>query len=332
MTLLLRACAAALLILSSASMAAAQTDWTYRGRIRFEAEAAERSTTALLIAASDVSWEPESRVRFGGGLIALAWNRGATLRVREAFARVSPASWMDIEAGKKLVRWGVGYGFSPTGVLDPPRSPLDPTDRLGVREGLRLARVDFFRGGTSATVAVAATGGESSAESSLPVFAARVRTVLPGGLEVAVIGKRDQHRQLSYGANATHVIGQRLEWHSEFLIDGARSNGRHVSAATGFQYTVAGANVVMEYHRHGVGPTGAPDHVLFTRAARAGADLIMEPELIVVRSMTTDTLAVVVGMTWTIAERLAVSGRATRLAGPFVPRRTTVSAGATLRF
>ena len=101
------------------------------------------------------------------------------VRVREAYGRLSATDWMDVEFGKRLVRWGVGYGFAPAGVLDPPRLATDPTDRLGVNEGRPMGRVDLFRGDTSLTLAA---DGVSSR-----VAAARLRTVLAGGVEVAVI-------------------------------------------------------------------------------------------------------------------------------------------------
>ena len=91
-------------------------------------------------------------------------------RAREGYARLSATDWMDVEAGKRIVRWGVGYGFSPAGVLDPPRVATDPTDRLGVNEGRMMARVDLFHHDSSLTVAAAAKD----------LFAARVRTVAAG--------------------------------------------------------------------------------------------------------------------------------------------------------
>jgi hypothetical protein len=57
---------------------------------------------------------------------------------------VSAADWLDVEAGKRLLSWGVGYGFAPAGLLDPPLDATDPTDRLGLNEGRRLVRADVF--------------------------------------------------------------------------------------------------------------------------------------------------------------------------------------------
>src|SRR6185436_10938977 len=100
---------------------------------------------ALLVVTGAGSWDYGGRVKLAGGL-AMAGASGGDVwaRTREGYARLSATDWMDVEAGKRIVRWGVGYGFSPAGVLDPPRIPTDPTDRLGVNEGRPMARVDLF--------------------------------------------------------------------------------------------------------------------------------------------------------------------------------------------
>jgi hypothetical protein len=50
------------------------------------------------------------------------------LRVKETYAGLSAGDF-DFMAGRRIVRWGTGYAFTATGVLDPPRDPTNPTDR-----------------------------------------------------------------------------------------------------------------------------------------------------------------------------------------------------------
>src|SRR5690242_12620396 len=110
-----------------------------------------------VVASADGTWDWRQRIKFGGGLLLLApSDDGPDLRLREGYARVSVLSWLDVEAGKRLLRWGTGYAFTPTGLLDPPRDATDPQDHLGLNEGMFLARVDAFRGASALTVAVAA--------------------------------------------------------------------------------------------------------------------------------------------------------------------------------
>jgi hypothetical protein len=312
-TTILVACLGALL--GVPLTAAAQSAATYRAQVTAEAggirineaspliPAGARGWTdgSLFVATGAGSWEPGSRLRLAGGL-ALTGLRGGEvrLRVREAYSRVSVTNWMDVEAGKRLVRWGVGYGFAPAGVLDPPRLATDPTDRLGINEGRPLGRVDLFRGETSLTVAaagalrmaaVAAAGGSR-------VTAARLRTVLSGGVEVAVIASAAPDAGPSWGGTITHVIGQQLEWHAEVIeqdalgsrsvsavagaqravsgmvgaqravsgvvgaqraVSGVVGAQRAVSGVVGAQYTfLNGVNVVVEYHRNGRALEGHP--------------------------------------------------------------------------
>jgi hypothetical protein len=332
--------------LVQAMPAAAQSSWTYRARVSLEAQqnrinpssplvpGGSRTWDAsdLFLAAGDSSWNSGGRLKLGAGLI-VSGTSGTNVRVtaREAYARVSATSWMDLEAGKRLVRWGVGYGFSPTGVLDPPRRATDPTDRLGRNEGVPLARIDVFRGDTSVTVAVAdpalwRAGVEGAAPSRM--MAARFRTVLRGGLEVALVGSAARGRRGSFGGSVTHVAGQRLEWHGELLASDTAGQ-RTLSGVAGAQYTLAGLNVVMEYHRDRA-------NRLFLRAARSAADVRVAPEFIVIRGLDDRAWTLVAGLGWTPRPRLDVYARATRLAGEgtsrLAPVRTALTLGTTVRF
>jgi hypothetical protein len=319
-------------LLGAAVPAAAQSAPTYRAQFTAEAVGAAGAHGwtggSLFVATSAGSWEPTSRLRLAGGL-ALAGSRGTNVRgrVREAYVRVSATDWMDVEAGKRLLRWGVGYGFSPAGVLDPPRAATDPTDRLGLNEGRPMARVDLFRGDTSLTVAAAGP---------LRVTAARLRTVLPGGVEVALIGSTAPEAGRSLGGTVTHVIGQGLEWHAE-VIDQDRRSVRAISAAAGVQYTFRnGTNVVVEYHRNGLGLEGRRQSV-FVRVGRS-SDAGLAPDVILVAGLDDGSRTLVPGITWTPHARLQLHARATRLFGGarsiarLAPWSTSLTLGATVRF
>jgi hypothetical protein len=351
----------AVALLASGGVASAQATWAYRGRVSLETGLQQANASsplvpegrkawdasALFAGAADASWEPGPRLRLaGGGLVTASEAGDVDARARELYARAGVTSWMDVEAGKRLVRWGVGYGFSPTGVLDPPRVATDPNDRLGRHEGRVLARADLFRGSTSLTLA----GAEGS------LAAARLRTVV-GGIELALIGSASEGARPSYGASVTHVIGQRLEWHAEMLVhDRAPDGGRTVSGVAGVQYTFgAGTNLVVEYHRNGRGLSGAEwtsvirgerapgsavarRQALFIRAARADSERGIAPELIVIANLDDGGWTVVPAVTWTAHRRLQVYARSTHLAGgprslaAFAPWSTALTLGAAARF
>ena len=69
----------------------------------------------------------------------------AHMRVKETYAGVSAGDF-DFMAGRKMVRWGAGYAFTSAGVLDPPRNPTDPGDRLNLNEGRDMVKADWVRG------------------------------------------------------------------------------------------------------------------------------------------------------------------------------------------
>ena len=312
--------------IGSGSLTLAQeVRWTYRARVTFEGESANvagrRFDSHVAVSSADASME-KGRLTLGGGIVASgAFDGHWRAAAREAFARVSIAPWMDVEAGKRINRWGVGYGFSPTGVIDPPRLAVDPTDRLGRQEGRTMVRADFFHKDASLTVALASGG----------LTAMRARGILPGGLEVSAIGAVTPDGRGSGGASFTHVLGQRLEWHGEFMA------GRTVSAAAGLQYTASGLNVVFEYHRHGAQSNATrPVHNAFIRAARAGQNLRIAPELIVIRSLDNRSITTVAGIGLNVRSRFQVYARATlstlRNPGrPFVGTEL-FNAGAVIRF
>ena len=354
----------AVILTFAASPVFAEGELTYRARVQFEGTAiqanASRSVApraagwnaaSLFVGAADSTYDAGARVRLGGGLRFTGTNDGdARVAAREAYGRVSVASWLDVEAGKRLLRWGVGYGFAPTGVLDPPRAAADPTDRLGLNEGLVLARADLYRGDTTLSVAAAAprVWRDFSRKTPERIAAARLRAVVGNGFEVALIGAASSGERPSLGGNITHVIGQQLEWHGELVIHdepsaaagGHRPSGepdagrdRTFSAVGGLQYTfAAGVNLVLEYHRNGrglddrsweavmrgerdPGPAPARRQFMFVRGARAGADRTLAPEIIVIAGLDDGAWTFVPALTWTLHQRLQLLVRGVRLFG-----------------
>lgn len=141
-----------------------------------------------------------------------------TCSFREIAFDYSLSDAIDITVGKKIFKWGTGYAFNPTGVVEPRRSPSDPSDRLGQNEGSQLASLDFFAGKSSLTfVYVNESGFESRRwHWGTQEFAVRAYTFL-SGLDLSFVGHYREGDRLELGTNWSYVIGNGLELHGEFL-------------------------------------------------------------------------------------------------------------------
>lgn len=151
------------------------------------------------------------------GKFSLEWSREGDRRVthgqvRELFLSRSFGDF-NAHAGRRILKWTNGYAFSPAGLLDPPRNPSDPTDRLGRLGGRDLLQVDWFRGDHTATVVYSfpfetrAGGGES-------VLAARYN-VLVRGVDLSLLAALPSESPERAALTFSYVIGQALQIHGE---------------------------------------------------------------------------------------------------------------------
>ncbi len=138
--------------------------------------------------------------------------------LREFAVDYSVSDAIDITIGKKILKWGTGYAFNPTGVVEPQRSPSDPSDRLGQNEGSKLASVNFFVGRSSLTFVYANDARIHHWRWLWGVqdFALRAYTFL-SGLDLSLIAHYKESDRLELGTNWSYVIGDNLELHGEFL-------------------------------------------------------------------------------------------------------------------
>lgn len=175
------------------------------------------------------------------------WSQNeATLRVREAYGRVTLGD-VDFTAGRRIVRWSVGYAFTPAGILDPPRTPTNPTDRLNIREGRDLASVEYIKGRHSLTAVYAA--------GNLPDKLAFRYNALVAGFDSSVIYAKDVNGRSFGGANFTRVVGEALEVHAEY---GYRAGAS--AAVAGGKYSLrSGVGIIGEYYW-----APGPQHLRFT--------------------------------------------------------------------
>ena len=118
-------------------------------------------------------------------------------------------------AGKRLLRWGTGYAFTATGVLDPPRVPTDPLDRLNLNEGREMFKADWLEGKHDVTFAWA-TGELWNHRPGMRETTAMRYNTLVYGFDTSVIFAQDRGGPALAGANFTRVLGESVELHGEF--------------------------------------------------------------------------------------------------------------------
>jgi hypothetical protein len=148
--------------------------------------------------------------------------------IRELSYDLSLTDNLDMTMGRKILKWGPGYAFNPTGVVEPQRSPSDPSDRLGQNVGRTLISMNAFLGKSSLTLvylndAQFQSGNFHWGEHD---YALRAYTLL-SGLDLSGILHYRQGDRLEAGTNWSYVVGENLELHGEFLAKKGSSTLYH---------------------------------------------------------------------------------------------------------
>ena len=176
----------------------------------------------------------------------------AQLHVRESYLGLSAGDF-DFTLGRRLVRWGTGYAFTPAGVLDPPRTPTNPTDRLSINQGRDMLKVDFMRGPHALQVAWSSAALAPKGSNAHDTTTLRYN-VLMRGFDTSFIAGNDQGGDAFGALTFTRVLGQAWEVHGE----GAwREQG---AVLLGGKYTLAsGVSFIGEFY--------APPNTAFYRSS-----------------------------------------------------------------
>jgi hypothetical protein len=158
----------------------------------------------------------KDRLTFSTSLVGLSAtydHTASTLHVKETYTGLSAGDF-DFTAGRKMVRWGTGYAFTAAGVLDPPRVPTNPTDRLNVNQGRDIIKGDWVHGPHALTLAWS-TATLAPTRSALRDTTAFRYNVLVRGFDTSLIAGNDRGSD-SFGAlTFTRVVGQAWEVHGE---------------------------------------------------------------------------------------------------------------------
>jgi len=159
-----------------------------------------------------------NRYTFSTSLIGISTTYSDTTSkslVKETYAGLSAGDF-DFTVGRKLVRWGTGYAFTAAGVLDPPRDPTNPTDRLNVNQGRDLIKADWVRGPHALTIAWS-SAALAPANSTLRDTTAFRYNVLVRGFDTSLIAGNDRGGDSFGGLTFTRVVGQAWEVHGEAM-------------------------------------------------------------------------------------------------------------------
>jgi len=218
------------------------------------------------IMAEDKRWKVHFKLR---GANDGDGNDVTTGEVDEFYANYSVTSWMDLSVGRKIVNWGTGYGWNPTGVVNPPKDPRDPSDRLDAYKGVDQASVNLFAKGWALTgIAVPALPwpGRPAGEPLALGWAARGYRLIHG-LDFAISASGGGALPHSQGLSLSRVFGKSLELHAEtaafqsalrFLPDAGGfeyQRRNYAELLFGLQYTFPrSVNVILEYYHNGGNP------------------------------------------------------------------------------
>ncbi len=137
----------------------------------------------------------------------------AHIQVKETYTGLSAGDF-DFTAGRKMLRWGTGYAFTSAGVLDPPRIPTDPGDRLNLNEGRDMLKVDWVRGQHALSAAWSTTEFARKGMMVRDTSALRYN-VLVRGFDTSLIGGKDRGGDGFGALTFTRVVGNAWEVHGE---------------------------------------------------------------------------------------------------------------------
>jgi hypothetical protein len=202
-------------------------------------------TGNLLLIEPSFAYKSGDRWRFSTSLAGVTDTQGDThaqVHVRETYFDFTLGD-VDLTVGKRILRWGTGYAFTATGILDSPRVATDPTDRLNLYQGREMVKADWVSGRQDVTVAWASAGVLDTRRPGMYDTTAFRYNILAGGFDTSVIVAHEGGAANFAGANFTRVFGTAVELHGEF----AWRQG--AAALLGGKYTTAsGVTLIGEFY------------------------------------------------------------------------------------
>lgn len=233
------------------------------------------------LAPQDKRWKLQMKLRGSN-----EWRRDSTTRldVSELNFNYSVTPWLDLTLGRKIERWGTGYAWNPTGVVNPRKDPTDPGDRRSLYRGVDMLSADLFLKGWDITLLGApeiSWSGQGGRHLRSAGWAARAYKLVHG-VDLAFTASGGNGLPDSQGLSLARVFGNALELHGEaaYISDSVRLLPRagglmpvrrpHAEVLLGGQYTFQNnLNLVAEFYHAGQGLSEREwrDLGAFTRSA-----------------------------------------------------------------
>jgi hypothetical protein len=245
----------------------------YRSRWSLASSVVGLSQTFRGLSAADFNLPPGNIAALTALSAALEPYTGThtQLRVKEAYGGLSAGDF-DFMAGRRIVRWGTGYAFTPAGFLDPPRVPTNPTDRLNLNQGRDMVKADFVHGPHALSLAWS-TAALAPAGSNLHDTTAFRYNVLVHGFDTSLIAGNDRGGDSFGGLTFTRVFGQAWEMHGEaaWRGQGAILMGAKYTTAWGISfigefYTPPNTSY---YRDMSISPSAGRQHYAFLYAGKS---------------------------------------------------------------
>jgi hypothetical protein len=213
----------------------------------------------------DKSWKFHFKLRGEG-----EWRRGFSSRaeVSELYGSLSVTPWLDLQAGRKIEKWGTGYAWNPTGVVNPAKNPSDPNDRRSAFRGVDMLGAELFVKDWNVSLLAVPQLDWQRQSGRLLVgtgWAARAYKLV-GDVDLSVTFSGGSGLPNHQGVSFARVFGNALELHGELARfqdslqpvagEGAWQLKRRSSneVLLGAQYTFPrNVNLIAEYFHSGTG-------------------------------------------------------------------------------
>ena len=122
------------------------------------------------------------------------------------------------QVGRKKVRWGVGYSYSPTDLITQLKNPEDPEDRLNKIKGADLFQLTYIKNNSELDLVYFPMINWSSSNAFINSSRFGLRWYnLIDPFDLAFVGKAEQQGQWASGLNTSVAIGKAIELHAEYL-------------------------------------------------------------------------------------------------------------------
>jgi hypothetical protein len=192
----------------------------------------------------------------------------------DAYGSFTPSTDLSVDVGKRNMRWGKGYAWTPVAFLDRPKNPEDPELPL---EGITVLSADFTRTFSGRLKTVTFT------PVIVPVYqnvnehfgilnhcnVAGKLYLLYDDTDIDLIALTGGSKSLRYGFDFSRNLASNLEIHGEYAhsdfnptvtIDGYSLQSSRISDFTsyllGARYqTIHDTTFILEYYRNGAGFT-----------------------------------------------------------------------------